>query len=233
VLTSGAVEDIVITSGQTATFTAAQLTGQAISFNASAAGAANLIINCAATGSVSFSTLAFIARSGNAFDTGTDTVTINAGATSSTIVGTSIVDVIVGGAGADAITGGGGADTLTLSGGIDTVTVGTVTAGGIDIITDLVGGTDVIKTGAFATAALALTAVGAVAGADLATALGTFAAGQANATVALNAYTFTHGGNTYLVIDNGTTGYAAGTDSVIQITGVTGTLAAAGIFNAT
>jgi Ca2+-binding RTX toxin-like protein len=124
VLTSGAVEDIVITTGQTATFTAAQLDGQAISFNASAAGAANLVITCAATGVVGFSTLAFIARSGNAFDTGTDTVTINAGATSSTIVATTLADIIVGGAGADVITGGTGGDTITVATGDTIVYVG-------------------------------------------------------------------------------------------------------------
>ena len=51
-------------------------------------------------------------------------------------------------------------------------------------------------------------------------ALTTFGSGQTNATEEHHAYTFTNNGDTYLLIDNGTAGYDAGTDSVIKLTGV-------------
>jgi Ca2+-binding RTX toxin-like protein len=137
VLTNAAVEDIVITTGQTATFTAAQLTGQAISFNASAAGAANLVIT-GSDATADFTTLAFIARSGNAFDTGVDTVTINIAATTAasttgttladTINGTALAETIIGGTGADSINAGAGADTITGGAGVDIIQVGALDA---------------------------------------------------------------------------------------------------------
>jgi Ca2+-binding RTX toxin-like protein len=144
ILTNGAVEQILITSGQTATFNASQLTGQAINVNATGAGAATLEIKIPGNSqTVDFSTtaLTFTAQTapaaGNAFDTGVDIITITAAGTSDNITGTSIADsittgggsnvvdgkagndTIIGGAAIDSITGGAGGDTLTGNGGAD------------------------------------------------------------------------------------------------------------------
>ena len=63
-------------------------------------------------------------------------------------------------------------------------------------------------------------------------AIASFAAGGANATTALNAYQFKYDSKDYLLIDNGTDGYDAATDSVVEIVGLVGTLDAADILNA-
>ncbi|TAN47330.1 MAG: hypothetical protein EPN21_17805, partial [Methylococcaceae bacterium] len=84
IFTAAGIERILITSGQTATFTGAQLTGQAIAVNATGADAANLAINVAGGGNVSFSPLTFAAFTNDksttydAFNTdaGFDTLTI-------------------------------------------------------------------------------------------------------------------------------------------------------------
>ena len=44
-------------------------------------------------------------------------------------------------------------------------------------------------------------------------------------TVASNVAVFEHSGNTYVVNSNGTAGYVAGADSVVQLTGMTGVTA--------
>jgi Ca2+-binding RTX toxin-like protein len=129
VLTAGLVENILITTGVTATFLGAQLTAQAINVNATAAGAANLVVTATAGTTVNLSTLVFTSTGGqDAFDTGTDTVTINLGATATTVVGTTLADVIVGGAGADIITGGTGGDTITAANGDTLIYVGAGTS---------------------------------------------------------------------------------------------------------
>jgi Ca2+-binding RTX toxin-like protein len=113
ILTAGAVERILITSGQTATFTGAQLSGQGIAVNATTAGAATLQIDVASGGTVDFSSLTFTAFGGNnAFDSGTDIVAINGAAGNETITGTSIADIISAGAGTNSLTLGGGIDTV-------------------------------------------------------------------------------------------------------------------------
>ena len=139
VLTSASVDNIVITSGQTATFTGAQLTGQAINVNATAAAAANLVIT-ASDANADFTNLTFTQSGGaNAFDTGVDTVVINMLSTTAgrsitgttladSITGGSLADVIIGGTGADTIVGGEGADTITIGVGADTVSLTEVTA---------------------------------------------------------------------------------------------------------
>ena len=135
VLTAGLVENIVITSAVTATFLATQLTGQAISVNATAIGAANLVIT-AADANADFTTMTFTATGGqNAFDTGVDTVTINMLSTTAnrSITGTTLADAIVGGTLADVIIGGTGNDTLT--GGLDA-----------DVITGSAGADSIILT---------------------------------------------------------------------------------------
>jgi hypothetical protein len=150
-LTNGSIENIVITSGTTGTFLATQLTGQAININATAAGAANLVIT-GANATANFSTLTFTVSGGaNAFDTGVDTVTINiAGVTAASTTGTTLADVIAGSALADTIDGGSGVDTITGGGGLDVLTG----SGGSDIfVSTAVLATNAVNITDFTTAA--------------------------------------------------------------------------------
>lgn len=144
---------------------------------------------------------------------------------------------IIGGAAADKIIGGSGADVLTGNGASDTFVVTNVTAGKIDKITDFEAGSDKIATGASnTTAAVNYTDKGEFAVSTYATlddVLVTFATGKANATVVKEAYSFVYDNKTYVLIDNGTTGYDKATDSVVEITGYTGTLTAADFLNDT
>lgn len=145
--------------------------------------------------------------------------------------------LIIGGAAADKITGGSGADVLTGNGASDTFVVTNVTAGKIDKITDFEAGSDKIATGTNKTkAAVKYTDKGEFAVSTYATlddVLVTFATGKANATVVKEAYSFVYDNKTYVLIDNGTTGYDKATDSVVEITGYTGTLTAADFLNDT
>jgi Ca2+-binding RTX toxin-like protein len=131
------IEEILIGAGQTATFTGAQLTGESIAVNETAAGTTNLVVNVAAGTTVTLSSLTFGAfTGGDAFDDGADTVTINsaAGNTAETITGTSLSDTInaddgndtvFGGAGNDTIVGGAGADSLQGDAGNDVFVIAT------------------------------------------------------------------------------------------------------------
>ena len=196
-------------------------------------------------------TLATLAGSANGYTIKTDAA-VTTGATivgsrgDDTITGSKFADTITGGEGQDTITAGAGADTIILTesvSAIDTVVLGTVTAAGIDTIvgfnagTGIVGGqVDTIKTSATAnTSALVLSDKGTLATttyANLDAALASFATTGANATTALNAYTFKYDSKDYLLIDNGTAGYDAATDSVVEITGLVGILDATDILNA-
>lgn len=143
---------------------------------------------------------------------------------------------IIGGAAADKITGGSGADVLTGNGASDTFVVTNVTAGKIDKITDFEAGSDKIAIGAKTKADVNYTDKGEFAVSAYATlddVLATFATGKANATVVKEAYSFVYDNKTYVLIDNGTTGYDKATDSVVEITGYTGTLTAADFLNDT
>lgn len=143
---------------------------------------------------------------------------------------------IIGGAAADKITGGSGADVLTVNGASDTFVVTNVTAGKIDKITDFEAGSDKIATGAKTKAAVKYTDKGEFAVSAYATlddVLATFATGKANVTAEKEAYSFVYDNKTYVLIDNGTGGYDKDTDSVVEITGYTGTLTAADFLNDT
>lgn len=143
---------------------------------------------------------------------------------------------IIGGAAADKITGGSGADVLTGNGASDTFVVTNVTAGKIDKITDFEAGSDKIATGAKTKAAVKYTDKGEFAVSAYATlddVLATFATGKANVTAEKEAYSFVYDNKTYVLIDNGTGGYDKDTDSVVEITGYTGTLTAADFLNDT
>lgn len=113
--TDAHIEHLRITSGQSATFTGAQLHQQTVTVNATAAGAATLNINVASGANVSFSNLSFASFDGaDAFDTGVDAININGAGGNETIEGTALADVITGGAGADILFGGAGNDTLVV-----------------------------------------------------------------------------------------------------------------------
>jgi hypothetical protein len=163
------IEHIVVTTGQTTTFTGAQLTGNTISINESGSGTAAIIIEATAGGTTDYSNLTFTLTKGDAtdgaFDGGADTITINgASTTAETITGTSIADAINGDSGNDVLSGLGGVDTIDGGTGQDTITsgagadailvktgqatgtatavaVGTNTITGFDVITDLTTGT--------------------------------------------------------------------------------------------
>lgn len=164
------IEQIVIKSGETATFLGAQLTGNAITVAESGAGTTGLVVTATAGSSTDLSSLLFtttgvtyVDSNGNsasvtALTSGTDTVTINgANGSDETIVGTSLADSISGGTGADVLTGGAGADTIVGGDGIDTITLGDgadvvdfstiVAAANANNITAFVGGAggDIIK----------------------------------------------------------------------------------------
>ena len=185
-------------------------------------------------------TLATFAAATNGYTIKTDAAvtqgaTIVGSGAADIITGSTFADTITGGEGADTITGGAGNDTIILTENIsakDVVILGSVTAAGIDTIVGFnAGGTgagtevDTIKT----SAAAALAGKGTLDKATYATldaAIASFAAGGANATAATkSAYTFKYDSKDYLLIDNdGVAGYLAATDSVVEITGLVGTL---------
>ncbi|MBB4145795.1 beta strand repeat-containing protein, partial [Rhizobium rhizoryzae] len=155
---------------------------------------------------------------------------ITAGAGNDTVNGGAGNDTILGGDGNDGITGGAGADTLTGGAGVDTFVYTTLAhslVAGADRITDFVAGTDKIDVTTVPAAILqgtAYTAAGTgTLATDIATALtaggGTLAADGA----AVVTITGT-GAGTYLILNNGTAGYVAADDAVVNITGLTGTL---------
>jgi Ca2+-binding RTX toxin-like protein len=130
------IEQIVISTGGTATFIGAQLTGNTINITEQAAGTSSLVVTATAAGTTNLSSLTFAAGSyvdstgtivaGNARTDGNDTVVINAtDASAHVVTGTSHADSITGGADVDTISGGAGADTLIGAAGVDSLTGGT------------------------------------------------------------------------------------------------------------
>ena len=146
-------------------------------------------------------------------------------------------DTLVGGTGTDTITGGAGADTLTGAGGADTFTYGDgdSKSAAMDVIVDYTTTTDIIDDGGTITLAAntdasgeaTVSAAGLVTGYNGAsTAYDTFAekltqidkglGGTAN-----QAALFTDSEKAYLYISVGTDALNDGTDTVIELTGVT------------
>ncbi|WP_137136912.1 bluetail domain-containing putative surface protein [Rhizobium sp. FKY42] len=180
-----------------------------------------------------FATNGIKITTGSAADTITGSAqadNITSGAGNDTITAGDGADTVVAGDGNDSITGGVGADTLTGGAGVDTFVYTTLThslAAAADRITDFVAGTDKIDVTTVPAAILqgtAYTAAGTgTLATDIATALtaggGTLAADGA----AVVTITGT-GAGTYLILNNGTAGYVAGDDAVVNITGLTGTL---------
>jgi Ca2+-binding RTX toxin-like protein len=116
----------------TATFTAAQLTGETIGLHTVGAGTAtNVIINLTYGESA---TLSGITGEGTSWTSAEDVITINGVGGNETIVGTGLDDAINGNAGDDTITGGEGIDTIAGGDGNDTITL-TETTAKSDVVT--------------------------------------------------------------------------------------------------
>ena len=132
-------------------------------------------------------------------------------------------DIINAGAGNDTITGGAGADTLTGGTGVDTFKYDRYTdslLANYDVIKDLEIGRDAID-GPSAVTASQLKELGNV------TALTETAIKQvltATNFIAKGASTFSFGDRTFLGINDSIAGFSASTDSIIEITGFTGSL---------
>ena len=166
------IETITIASAQTATFSAAQLTGETIALDS--AGTDFAVINMSFGGTANLSGIAgtFAAA---------DTVTINGTGGAETLIATGEKDTISLGAGGDTITAGLGDDVITLGAGVDTVKFSNANNGN-DTITVLAPAADkldfaaVLSSGTIANATsgttitLASTGALAVSGASIAVA---------------------------------------------------------------
>lgn len=160
-----------------------------------------------------------------------------------TVVGSALSDVIKGGTAADVITGGVGADTLTGGAGADkfylttgagaNLFVGSVAAtADMDKITDFVAGTDKIGliNGTTPITSVNVTGITVSTAADvttLLTGIGNGVVASAGATQEVGLITVSAGAmaGTYLLINDGTNA-AAATDTLINITGVSGSVSA-------
>lgn len=190
-----------------------------------------------ATGSLTIDASAYTQALSITGGSGADTITgsnsndvISGGGGNDALLGGAGNDTITGGDGNDTITGGVGADNLTGNAGADTFSYTTLNnslAAAPDRITDFVAGTDkidvttvpsVILQGANFTTA----GTGTLAN-DISSALA--AGGGVFTPNSVAVVTITGAGaGTYLVVNDGTSGYADGTDAVVNITGLTGTL---------
>jgi Ca2+-binding RTX toxin-like protein len=128
--------------------------------------------------------------------------TINGGDGNDTINGGADNDTITGGAGADVLSGGTGTNTFVFASGSGNAT------DTVDEITDFLSGTNSIKTGAAATDG---TNYSEISGADYGDAV-TLAELVAAADAAL--FTSTYAGTQYVVVENGSTDFAAGGSAV-------------------
>jgi len=170
-------------------------------------------------------------------------IVVTGGAAAATIYGTTGDDAITGGAAADVIFGGTGADVIaggagaaivdTMTGGLgaDTFTVIAQPFATVDLIKDFVGGTDKLKTGVTpTTAALTNLTATATAGADLGAATDAAIAaaivlGATNYDTAGDAVLFKFGTKTYVVVNDGANvDFTDGTDVLVELTGITGTM---------
>lgn len=153
------------------------------------------------------------------------------GAGNDTLQGRAGNDVIEGGDGDDVIDGGAGVDKLTGGAGRDTfITVDANTVGAASTatttITDLVAGTDKIGFGTAITSVVTLT-TNYDSQADLITAAAAAGTGATGTAVTAGiAAVFDYKSEKYVLIDaNNTAGYTDGTDILLKVTGLTGTLA--------
>jgi len=170
-------------------------------------------------------------------------IVVTGGAAAATIYGTTGADAITGGGGADVIIGGTGADVIaggagaaivdTLTGGLgaDTFVIIAQPYATLDLIKDFVGGTDKLKTGVTpVTAALTNLSATATAGANLGAAAAAAIAdaivlGATNYDTAGDAVLFKFGTKTYVVVnDAANVTFVDGTDVLVELTGITGTM---------
>lgn len=161
-------------------------------------------------------------------------VTVTGGAGNDTLGGGVGTDTINGGDGNDGITGGAGVDTFVYANG-DSVLTGGAGTTGFDVITDYITGTDKIDNGgtivlaanADAVGEATITATGLVTSYNgVATAYDTLAEKIDQIDLAIGgtaerAAVFTHDSKTYLYISVGTDTTNDGTDTIIELTGVT------------
>ncbi len=133
------IEEVSLASGQTATFTGAQVTGETIALRS--AGTDGVVVNSAFGETVTLANFTFAA-----WNSGTDTITFNGTGGGETFTGTTAVDTVVAGAGNDTITGGDGADIINVGTGTDTVVI-LDSGSGTDVITGFGAGAngDVIR----------------------------------------------------------------------------------------
>lgn len=157
--------------------------------------------------------------------TTTFTTAVLSGTADDAIIGNASANTLIGNSGSNRITGGGGADTLTGGTGADTFAYGANSQSllaSFDRITDFVIGTDSID------AAQASGALGASKGAVTAlTAAGISAVlNNTRFSAATNAAWFTFGSGasqrTFLALNDGTRGFSASTDAIIEMTGFSG-----------
>jgi hypothetical protein len=156
--------------------------------------------------------------------------------------GSNMADIIIGGSGndringgllGDTLTGGAGTDTFVYVGGVNALfTTSLAAAGGFDRITDFTVGVDKIALTNAATTptGVTMTAVAVTTAADLAalfTAVGNQVAASSATALQVGLITVAAGtlAGTYLLI-NDTANAAAATDTLINITGVVGTVTA-------
>jgi Ca2+-binding RTX toxin-like protein len=200
-----------LTNGNLTSIEALQLLGAANGYNLTVSDgiATAMTVDASAVSSLTFS---------GAGDT-TTAFTVTGSAGNDTIAGGNKADTIAGGAGADTLTGGGGADIFSYTSVSQSNTVN-----GYDTITDLASA-DSIHIAVGVPTFFAGETVSAYQGsldADLASALSGMGAGK-YAVVTLTGGADPLDGHTFLVVDgNGTAGYTAGADYVIDITNFTG-----------
>ncbi|MCP9817414.1 M10 family metallopeptidase C-terminal domain-containing protein [Synechococcus sp. GreenBA-s] len=160
--------------------------------------------------------------------TTTFTTAALSGSTPDAITGNASVNTLVGNSGNNVITGGGGGDTLTGQVGGDTFTYtanNNSLLASFDKITDFVIGTDSID------ATRTSGALGASKGTVTALTAAGISAVLTNTTfsAATNAAWFTFGSGTaqrtFLALNDGTRGFSASTDAIIEMTGVSGNMA--------
>ena len=240
-LTVNSVETINIISNDTAT----PPTGIAHALNLTADAATSIVVTGDAGVNLTSTNAAKITNfDASAVTAGTVTfassnttanVTIKGGAGDDTLTGGKLNDTIIGGAGNDTLSGGtGGVDTLTGGAGVDkfVITAQNTTTVGIDKITDFVGGVDKIVNG---TAGNTFTDLRA---SDLSESVSIAAAANiamtaANTTTAGDIVLFTYQSKVYATIEkDAAAGFTDGTDFIVEITGVTGTVTAADFITA-
>jgi len=151
--------------------------------------------------------------------------TINGNAGNDGLNGLAGQDIITGAAGLDTLTGGADADRFVYTTLTDGVVGGTTTARTFELITDFEVGLDSIDAPGTAVRTIKLIgAVSALTNTAITNLLGASSAGSANF-AANGASIFTSGTGatlrTFLAINDGTAGYSAAADAIIEITGNT------------